>query len=70
MNIIYIRKSNEHRSCNCCHAANYNIGLPALDSRLVDVIYEVCIGGMVPALCGDCLKKLYGAVEDTVNDIE
>jgi hypothetical protein len=34
----------------------------------VDTIYEVQIGCMVPVLCKNCLKKLYGAVGDIVND--
>lgn len=64
MNLIYIRKSAHHRSCNCCYASNFNVGIP--DIKRVDVLYDVQIGTMVPALCRDCLTKLYGAVGDVV----
>lgn len=67
MDIIYVKKTKENRSCNCCSAQNYRSAFPVMDKYLVDDIYEVHIGCLVPALCGNCLKKLYDAVGDVMN---
>lgn len=67
MNILYVRPSKDHCSCNCCYARNYDSSFSNFGER-VDVIYEVQIGGMVPTLCKNCLTRLYEAVGDIVND--
>ena len=67
MDIIYVRPSKSFCSCNCCYARNYDSSYANFGER-VDMIYEVQIGGMVPMLCRRCLKKLYEAVGDIIND--
>lgn len=66
MNVIYVRKSTDSRSCNCCDARNYKSSFPGF-GRQVDVIYDVNIGGLVPALCEDCLRNLYSILGGIVN---
>ena len=67
MSILHVRPSKDHCSCNCCYARNYDSSFSMFGER-VDTIYEVQIGCMVSVLCKNCLKKLYGAVGDIVND--
>lgn len=61
-NLPIIRVASAGRSCGCCPNANYEG--PAV--KKVDKIYEIVIGGMVSAICPDCLHSLVNAASEVL----
>lgn len=56
MDITVKRTLDRIRSCNLCHAQNYDSH--SILNKKVDTLYDVQIGSMLCCLCMECLEQL------------
>lgn len=66
MNKIGVKPTGEMRSCNVCHARNYD-GTLQTDTERVDLLFEVGVGSLYPCLCEKCLRRLIEVATAAIN---
>lgn len=70
-NRLSIELDNAHRSCNVCHAMNYDSDIKGYNAewyKRTDQIYDLTIGGITISICPKCLKNLRDMIDLEINN--
>lgn len=69
---LSIEESIDHRSCNVCHAKNYESAIAVSPDKFgrVDKLYDLTVGGTTISICKKCLKNLTDMIELNLLSVE